>query len=158
MLSAAIGLFLVLLATEPVATPLCNVKRLVAVGSGCLEVPCQYRAIMSRPGIDGIGGVFDSTRTETKVYWYEYDAGFWFFLHTPDEVVWRRPAVHGWHLWWHELVEQGGQRAYVVTDGNFSLVADNSGPSALSQLVQLASSYRTKRKTDKCENPEPWQP
>jgi len=157
-MSAAIGVLVMLLAAEPSAVVRCNHTRLVAVGSGCLELPCEYGASMSRPGIDVIGGYFDSRRTQTKIYWYEYDAGFWYFLHGSDEIVWRRPAIHGWHLWWDELVKQPGHRMYVVTNGNFSLLLDDTDPNGLSDLSALASSYRLKPKAVQCENPEPWQP
>jgi hypothetical protein len=156
----AVGTLVFLFGMAPKPSPVCEDHRLVSVGSGCLELPCEYRTIASPTAVDAASGYFASTRDEQRIEWVEYDAGYVFdyFYVLKQSVVWRRPAVHGWHLWWHELIQLGSKRWYAVTDGEFTLLSPADGPNALSDLVSLASTYRTRSKTSQCEGPEPWRP
>lgn len=131
---------------------------MVSVATGCLEVPCEYKTFQHRRGLDTIDGRFESTRTHRRIDWEVYDTGFWWFVHRDDIVIWRRPALHGWHLWFHERINFLGQQYYLVTNGSFHLMSLAESPTVLSELATLASSYRADEKNAECEQPQSWLP
>ncbi len=139
------------------AAPDCVVSRLVAIGDGCIELPCDYRAT-SRWLIDIGGGYLESRTKMSRIEWVSGQITYPLGIEAEGRVVWRWPAVHGWRFWWHALIETKGRRFYRVANYSLILEVPATTPDALSQLEAIAASYTRRATPAECELPEhePW--
>src|SRR5262245_18230461 len=110
-----LGVILVLAASDPASAAGCKHSRLVLVGGACIELPCEYQGIGVHAFVDQLGGVFKSTRTNERIDWMMPVTAWWLRLPEPFRVIWKRPAIHDWHLSWSALVDWKGQQLYLVT-------------------------------------------
>jgi hypothetical protein len=131
----------------------CVGSRLVAVGSGCVDLPCDYQAVSTGWAVDIGGGYFKSRATGSQIEWIGGSISFPLGVGPDERVVWRWPAVHGWRFWWHALTESAGKQSYRVANHSLALITPAESPDALNRLKNLAASYTVKNGTQ-CQQPE----
>ena len=152
---------LVVLAVALIAAPAgaaeCHGTRLVALGEGCVDLPCEWHATIGRPAIDSSGGYIRASTRPDDFSWVHYDGGFLFALQHA-EVVSRRLSLHRWRLWWHAEVEFAGARQLVATNGHIFFIGRKAAPDAEAIVERLAAGYRTDIERSECELPEPFPP
>jgi len=145
-------ILLAAMADAPSTVP-CVGTRLVGVGEGCIELPCEYASGSQMWAVDIGGGSFEAPSEPYRISW---SAGsICCPLGVPDDgtIVWRWPAIHGWRLWWHALIDVQGKQSYRVANYHLVLEAPAEMPDALNRLEALAASYTTRTELSACEQP-----
>ena len=140
------------LADAPVTVP-CVASRLVRVGEGCIELPCEYASGSQSWATDIGGGDFAAASDPCRITWTAGSICCPLDLAADEKLVWRWPAFHGWRFWWHALTEIQGKQTYRVANGRLILQAPAEMPNALSRLESLAASYTTRASPSACEQP-----
>jgi hypothetical protein len=125
----------------------------VAVGHGCIELPCEYTAGSQRWAVDIGGGGFEAASGLYRITWTAGYISHPLGIGADERILWRRPAIHGWRFWWHALTEDHGKRLYRVANYNLVLQAPAEMPDALNLLEALAASYSTRIELSTCEHP-----
>ena len=151
----SIGLSLALLAATAAASPTaqCVGSRLVGVGEGCIELPCEYASGSQMWATDIGGGDFEAPADPYRITWTSGSICCPLGVAKDEKVVWRWPAIHGWRFWWHALTEDHGKQTYRVANYHLILQAPAEMPDALNRLEALAASYTTHTDLSECEQP-----
>lgn len=136
----------------------CHGSHRVCIGMFSIDAPCSYRIVQTISGVDTASGYIEPSDRSWRVNWL---TGMWEKMLNPTEhrrIVWKRTDTVGEARVAVGLVEEQGQRFYVVGDGWLQMRIPESVTGGLGVLKGLYSKSEVRtggRRCDSAETPPP---